>query len=71
MKRMIVCKKCRTKLTPVYAGEWFKRIRGEALHSMRCDWCFAEIPKNAECAAESMGLDNQPYFEWEHEYIIF
>lgn len=71
MKRMIACEKCGWHLTPHFAGEWFKRVRGIAKRGMLCDYCGTEIKKGDKCSAESVGFDEHgiPYYPWESEYI--
>ncbi len=71
MKRMISCEKCMKIPLKHFDGEWHKRVEGTAKKDMFCDYCYPEkkIRKGDPCAAESMGIEGQPYYEWEPEYI--
>lgn len=71
MKRQIVCHKCYMKKMPnkQYDGEWYKVKNGKARTYIFCDLCGGEIEKDEQCHAESMGLNSQPYYSWESQYI--
>lgn len=72
MKRQIICKECFIRYPlKQYDGEWFKRVNGKLnILDAHCDICYKIIKENEECCAESMGVNGQPYYEWENEYII-
>jgi hypothetical protein len=70
MKRQIICKNCQKKFPlKSYDGEWGKRLIGKAKTNFICDLCGTKIEKNETCFADSMGLNSQEYYSWEHDSI--
>lgn len=74
MTRQIICMKCATEHKPKdYPGEWWHRVQGKARGFKNgvfvCDACNCVIRNGIECVAQSFGLDRDPYFPWEDEYL--
>lgn len=71
MKREIVCMECSHNFLfhEEYAGEWCKKVQGEANRDMRCDRCGEFVNEGDECFAVSSGLNSQPYYKWEKENL--
>jgi hypothetical protein len=68
--QQIICLKCAERPLKKYPGEWSRREPGKARADFVCDACNTDIPKGAECVAQSFGLDRTPWYPWEIQYII-
>lgn len=70
MKRQIICRKCQLE-HPMqeYTGEWGKRVLGISKRNLVCDLCGKNLPVGTPCTAESFGLNTQPYYQWEIDYL--
>ena len=73
MKRQIICVKCRTEQAGKqwkYDGEWAVDVEGTMRYAdYNCDLCNRPIEAGETVHCQSMGLDTQPYYEWEPRYV--
>lgn len=74
MKQNILCLTCRAIVYPFvepHSGEHLKYVDGRAMRPLKCDYCGTKIKPLDLCCAYSISTATAPYYEWEHEYIIF
>jgi hypothetical protein len=71
MKREIICIDCanKSKKAKEYPDEKRLFINGKSLSNYLCDHCNKEIKLNTECVAYSVYTINNPYYQWEYNYI--
>lgn len=79
MKRELQCRECAEHLKNVFnktpaPGEHVKYVEGVLkLSGLICDFCGRplEVGKNVYCMSIWADYGGVPYYQWEHEYVIY